>query len=97
MNVKEGFEGLYQMGDKSGIWRFYGRVWKNIFYERGDKERERGFLERWKGEVIFFLKSFEGGGGEFEILWGNVFLGFWGEEGEGGRVGGFLGYVWEGM
>lgn len=32
------------MGDKSGIWRFYGRVWKNFFYERGDKERERGFL-----------------------------------------------------
>lgn len=31
-------------GGKSGIWRFYGRVWKNIFYERGDKERERGFF-----------------------------------------------------
>ena len=54
VNVKEGFEGLYQMGDKSGIWRFYRRICKNIFYERGDKERERGVLERWKGEVIFF-------------------------------------------
>ena len=32
------------MGDKSGIWRFYRRVWKNIFYERRDKERERGVL-----------------------------------------------------
>ena len=31
-------------GDKSGIWRFYRRVWKNIFYERRDKERERGVL-----------------------------------------------------
>nr|DAH11492.1 MAG TPA: hypothetical protein [Caudoviricetes sp.] len=30
-------------GDKSGIWRFYRRVWENIFYERRDKERERGF------------------------------------------------------
>lgn len=53
-------------GDKSGIWRFYRRVWKNIFYERRDKERERGFLgmgggkfglrrmgrEREKGERI---------------------------------------------
>lgn len=48
------------MGDKSGIWRFYRRVWKNIFYERRDKEREGGFLERWEGEVIFFLKFFEG-------------------------------------
>lgn len=33
------------MGDKSGICRFYRRVWKNIFYEGGgDKEREGGFL-----------------------------------------------------
>lgn len=55
-------------GDKSGIWRFYRRVWKNIFYERGDKERERGV--------------FGGMGGE-------------GENRE--RIGGFLGYVWEGM
>lgn len=37
------------MGDKSGIWRFYRRVWKNIFYEGGDKERERGFLGDKKG------------------------------------------------
>ena len=40
-------------GDKSGIWRFYRRVWKNIFYEEEDKERERGVLG-WKGKVIFF-------------------------------------------
>ena len=33
-----------EMGDKSGIWRFYRRVWKNIFYERWDKEREGGVL-----------------------------------------------------
>ena len=67
VNVKGGFEGVcklpasYQqvrgvarLGDKSGIWRFYRRVWKNIFYERRDKERKRGVLERRKGEVIFF-------------------------------------------
>ena len=41
------------------------------------------------GRSYIFLKSFERGGGEFEILWGNVFLGLWGGE--------FLGYVWEGM
>lgn len=55
VNVKEGFEGVCKlpasykqvkcsgkinpMGDKSGILRFYRRVWKNIFYERRDKER----------------------------------------------------------
>lgn len=53
-NVNWGFEGSasYQqvrgggsMGDKSGIWRFYRRVWKNIFYEEEDKERFWG----WEG------------------------------------------------
>lgn len=48
VNVNWGFDGSasYQQvtsklerggsmgGDKSGIWRFYRRVWKNIFYER---------------------------------------------------------------
>ena len=47
--------GLYQMRDKSGIWRFYGRIWKNIFYEKGEKEsfwvvfgmeREKGKRDR---------------------------------------------------
>ena len=62
-NVNWGFEGSasYQqvtsklegggsMGDKSGIWRFYRRVWKNIFYERRDKERFWGVfgMEREK-------------------------------------------------
>ena len=42
-------EGVARWGDKSGIWRFYRRVWKNIFYERGDKERERGFIG-WEGK-----------------------------------------------
>ena len=59
-NVNWGFEGLYQMGDKSGIWRFYRRVWKNIFYEGGIKREKEGVWGRRKGEVIFFLKSFEG-------------------------------------
>lgn len=38
-----------------------------------------------EGRSYIFLKSFERGGGEFEILWGNVFLGFWGGEREGGK------------
>lgn len=79
------------MGDKSGIRRFYGRVWKNIFYERRDKERERGFLGGWEGKGKFiFFKIFFWGGGEFETLWVNVFLGYGvGREREG--EGGFLG------
>ena len=28
------------------------------------------------GKIYIFLKFFERGGGEFEILWGNVFLGY---------------------
>lgn len=32
------------MEDKSGIRRFYRRVWKNIFYEEEDKERFWGIL-----------------------------------------------------
>ena len=46
-------------GNKSGIWRFYRRVWKNIFYEWRDKERERGVLGMGGGSYIF-LKSFWG-------------------------------------
>ena len=58
-NVNWGFEGAasYQQvrrgarwGKKSGIWRFYRRVWKNIFYERRDKERKRGVLG-WRRKV----------------------------------------------
>ena len=59
------------MGDKSGIWRFYRRVWKNIFYERRDKERERGFFGmggREEGENLYFFKNFQRGGEEFETL-----------------------------
>ena len=84
--------GVARWGDKSGIWRFYRRVWKNIFYERRDKEKKRGVLKRWKGEVIFFLKSFERVENEFEILWGNVFLGVLGvgrEREKGGKDRGF--------
>lgn len=51
---------------------------EKYFYEKGIKREKESFW-RWKGEVIFFLKSFERGRGEFEILWGNVFLGLgWG-------------------
>lgn len=79
------------MGDKSGIWRFYRRVWKNIFYERRDKERKGGILGMG-GRSYIFLKSFERGGGKFEILWGNVFLGYvWGEK-ERGKIFG----LWRG-
>ena len=71
MNVKEGFEGLYQMGDKSGIRRCYGRVWKNIFYEMGDKEREGGFLgmggrEERKRERV---GGFFGLSGRRDVIW----------------------------
>lgn len=59
------------MGNKSGIRRFYRRVWKNIFYERRDKERKRGVLGWEEGreerEFIFF-KNFQRGGEEFETL-----------------------------
>ena len=27
---------------------------------------------------LYFFKNFQRGGEEFETLWGNVFLGFWG-------------------
>lgn len=47
-------EGVARWGDKSGIWRFYRRVWKNIFYERRDKERKRRGFGDGEGEVIFF-------------------------------------------
>ena len=46
------------MGDKSGICRFYRRVWKNIFYEGGDKERKRGF---WKEERKIWVEEEMGG------------------------------------
>lgn len=91
------------MGDKSGIRRFYRRVWKNIFYERRDKERKREFLgmgedgERGEGEFIFFLKIFKGVGKSSKFYRGNVFLGLWGGERKNRERIGFLGYVWEGM
>lgn len=58
---------------------FIGGFGKIFFTKGGIKREKRGFGDGRKGEVIFFLKSFEGGGGEFEILWGNVFLGLWGK------------------
>ena len=42
------------------------KVWVE---EDGEKEREN----------LYFFKNFQRGGGEFEILWGNVFLGLWGD------------------
>ena len=64
------------MGDKSGIWRFYRRVWKKFFYERRDKERKRGVFgvgggKKRRGgrrENLYFFKNFQRGGEEFEIL-----------------------------
>lgn len=48
------------------------------------------------GRSYIFLKFFERGGGEFEILWGNVFLGLWGgKEKNRERIGG--GWVEEEM
>lgn len=62
--------GVARWGNKSGIWRFYRRVWKNIFYEKGDKERGRGVLgwEEGRRENLYFFKNFQKGGEEFEIL-----------------------------
>ena len=59
-----------------------------IFFTKGGVKREKEDFRGWrgKGKFIFFLKFSKGGGEEFEILWGNVFLGFWGGEGE--RKGG---------
>ena len=83
--------------DKSGIRRFYRRVWKIFFYERRDKERERGVLEMG-GRSYIFLKSFEGVE-ENSKFYGGMY--FWdygvGREKNRERIGGFLGYVWEGM
>ena len=67
-----GFERRW--GNKSGIWRFYRRVWKNIFYEGRDKEKRDGVLEGWRN--LYFFKNFQRGGEEFETLWVNVFLGY---------------------
>ena len=69
-NVNWGLGRGYQMGDKSGIWRFYRRVWKNIFYERRDKEKRDGVfgggeenfglrrMEREERENLYFFKIF---------------------------------------
>ena len=40
-----------------------------------------------EGRSYIFLKSFEGDGGEFEILWGNVFLGSGVGREKGERIG----------
>lgn len=56
--VTSKLEGGGSMGDKSGIRRFYRRVWKNIFYEWGDKERKRGFWGRDGRVNLYFFKIF---------------------------------------
>lgn len=74
-------------GDKSGIWRFYRRVWKNIFYERRDKERKRGVWGEMEGRSYIFLKSFEGWR-RIRNFMGECIFGLWGGEGEkGGKKG----------
>ena len=49
-----------------------------IFFTKGGIKREKeGFWGRdGRVNVYFFKNFFLGGGGEFEILWGNVFLGY---------------------
>ena len=97
-NVNWGFEGLqvtsklpasYQQvrGDGSigGIKVEFGGFisgFGKIFFTKGGIKREKeGF--RVGGRVnLYFFNFFWGGGGEFEILWGNVFLGLWVEEGK---------------
>ena len=68
--VTSKLEGELDGGDKSGIWRFYRRVWKNIFYERRDKEKRDGVfgggeenfglrrMEREERENLYFFKIF---------------------------------------
>lgn len=59
---------------------FIGGFGKIFFTKGGIKREKEGFWRDGRAKLYFF-KIFLGGGG-FEILWGNVFLGFWGEEGE---------------
>ena len=39
---------------------FIGGFGKIFFTKGGIKREKEGFWRRWKGKVIFFLKSFEG-------------------------------------
>lgn len=61
---------------------FIGGFGKIFFTKGGIKREKEGFwVGERKGERIFyFFKNFQRGGEEFEILWGNVFLGLWGGE-----------------
>ena len=75
-------------GDKSGIWRFYRRVWKNIFYEMGDKERFWGIFGMG-GRSYIFLKIFKGAEENLKFCGGMY---FWGsgvrrEREKGERIG----------
>lgn len=71
---------------------FIGGFGKIFFTKGGIKREKEGF---WgDGRVnLYFFNFFLGGGGEFEILWGNVFLGLWGGERKRkiGKGIGFLG------
>ena len=86
--VTSKLEGVVRWGDKSGIWRFYRRVWKNIFYERRDKEKRDGVFGGMEERSYIFLKFFWGVE-ENSKFYGGMY--FW-DYGVG-----FLGYVGEGM
>lgn len=90
-NVNWGFEGVcklpasYQQvrgggsigGIKVEFGGFIGGFGKIFFTKGGIKREKEGFCGM-EGRSYIFFKFFEGGGGEFEILWGNVFLGYGG-------------------
>ena len=76
---------------------FIGGFGKIFFTKDGIKREKEGFWGRWKGEVIFFLKSFEGGGRRIRNFMGECIFGLWGGERKNRERIGFLGYVWEGM
>ena len=63
---------------------FIGGFGKIFFTKGGIKREKEGFREmEGRRENLYFFKNFQRGGGEFEILWGNVFLGLWGGERKG--------------
>ena len=73
-NVNWGFEGRW--GIKVEFGGFIGGFGKIFFTKGGIKREKEGFWGRWKGEVIFFLKSFFGWEENSKFYGEMYFLGF---------------------
>ena len=69
---------------------FIGGFGKIFFTNGGIKREKEGFWRDGRAKLYFF-KIFLRVENEFEILWGNVFLGLWGGERENRERIGFLG------